>query len=233
MLHASIKSPLKRYRWYYDVRFAYWAQRNAIAPADRYPPEFLERRAIFIHVPKTAGNAVALAMFGKWSIDLGAHTPALHFRNTRPDFFRSAFKFTFVRHPVERFLSAYAFLRRGGMTAGDRDWSAVFLKDCRGVGGFIDRLSDARYRRSVLRYQHFRPQWIMLCGPERDLLVDFVGKQERLQRDYDLVRRRLGFGRSLDRVNTFADDDEGERLTRAETEFVHDLYRVDFQLLGY
>ena len=58
-----------------------------------------EQRAIFLHIPKTAGQSIEKAL----GIE---HHHRHHKLNDLPEDWPSYFRFTFVRHPVSRFISA-------------------------------------------------------------------------------------------------------------------------------
>ena len=105
------------------------------------------------------------------------------------------------------------------------------------------------------KYRHVMPQSDMLYDETGRLLVDFVGKFETLQQDFDQVCQYLGFDESiLPHVNS--SDKKSRELRRTlrnrlyrngenelssyvdfyddETrEFVTDLYRVDIENFGY
>ena len=105
------------------------------------------------------------------------------------------------------------------------------------------------------KYRHVMPQSEMLYDRSGNLLVDFVGKFESLQQDFDRVCQHLGFEDSaLPHVNS--SDKKSRDLRRrvrnflrrngeselhgyvdfydAETrEFVSSLYRADIENFGY
>ena len=105
------------------------------------------------------------------------------------------------------------------------------------------------------KYRHVMPQSEMLYDQSGNLLVDFVGKFESLQQDFDKVCQHLGFeDSSLPHVNS--SDKKSRDLRRrvrnflrrngeselhgyvdfydAETrEFVSSLYRADIENFGY
>lgn len=58
-----------------------------------------ERKLIFLHIPKCAGQSVEKALGFK-------HQHRHHKRNDLPENWFEYLRFTFVRHPLSRFLSA-------------------------------------------------------------------------------------------------------------------------------
>src|SRR5580658_494468 len=91
-------------------------------------------RLLFIHVPKNAGTSIAAALYGR---SLG-HKTAHFYHTAAVDFFRDAEVFAVLRDPVERFLSAYWFIRNQG---GDQvAVEAGFAKKLAGVETVDDLL---------------------------------------------------------------------------------------------
>lgn len=195
--------------------------------------DFDRCRCIFVHVPKTAGVAIARTLFGNLA---GGHTPAFLYEVVFPRRkFESYFKFAFVRNPWDRILSAYNFLRAGGMTDADRLWSQEHLSDVSDFSTFVcNRLSST----AVLSHVHFLPQHWFLCRPSSGrLLVDFVGRFERLQIDIRSVQQALQRSdfSELPRLNRGVKEDRDYRdfYTRRAREVVADLYKKDLELFGY
>ena len=131
----------------------------------------------------------------------------------------SLFSFAFVRHPIERFMSACAFLARTDPSYREDPvaWSQqAFARD--------------RFRARVL----IKPQTDMLTNENGDIAVSFLGRYESLQRDMNTVLHRLGETESPLVPRNVTQEDK-PRL-RHDTGFIRDLeafYETDFKLLGY
>ncbi len=87
--------------------------------------------------------------------------------------FDSFFKFTFVRNPWDRTVSAYYYLKDGGRVKNDRRmrdrWIAPHATFRDFVLGFVTE-------ENVSAAIHFRPQNEFLCmSPTRPPEVDFIG----------------------------------------------------------
>lgn len=78
------------------------------------------RRAgvVFVHVPKAAGSSIATALYGR---RLGHH-PARRLAAEDPASWDALEKFSVLREPVSRFLSAYAYALGGGTRDGAIRW---------------------------------------------------------------------------------------------------------------
>jgi hypothetical protein len=187
---------------------------------------------IFVHIPKTAGRSVEMFFMNKLDLDRenDEHRKQLLITdNTDPDRgteklshlsaaeyvqcghvpqqeFSKFYKFSFVRNPWARLVSEYRY----------RNYlSHRSFKD------FVMNKLPAPGRDD--KYRHIMPQTEMLCDNGGNLLVDFVGKFEQLQQDFDKVCKQLGFeDSSLSHVNS--SDKKSRELRRKVRNF---LYRND------
>jgi hypothetical protein len=89
--------------------------------------------------------------------------------------FAESFKFSFVRNPFTRILSEYRYRNY---------FSHRSFKDF-----VLNKLPKPGWDD---KYRHVMPQYDMLYDRDGRLLVDFVGRFESLQQDFDQVCERLG-----------------------------------------
>ena len=156
-------------------------------------------QCLFVHVPKTAGQSIEQFFMDRlgldWEVDreqvlLGdnedptrgteklAHLSATEYVECgfiEREAFDSLFKFSFVRNPFERIVSEYRYRNY----FQHRSFSDFVLNKLPKPGW------DDKYR-------HVMPQYDLLYDPDGQLLVDYVGRFESLQRDFDEVCRRIG-----------------------------------------
>lgn len=216
-------------------RFRRLQARRRTANADGYSYRpFDENRCIFVHIPKTAGVSVSQSLFGNLA---GGHDSIATYRLVFPyREFSAYFKFAFVRNPWDRLLSAYNFLRGGGMYEGDRAWAERYLSPYADFNDFVERGLRSK---EVINRAHFMPQYRFLCPPgSRRILVDFVGYFEDLEEDFAYVRSRIpGSSRQpLGRRNTAGGRggiDYRDCYTLRTRGIVGEVYRHDIALLGY
>ncbi|MEM9249831.1 MAG: sulfotransferase family 2 domain-containing protein [Pseudomonadota bacterium] len=131
---------------------------------------YLRRGLILIHIPKTAGTSVEDALFGHRV----RHRDWREIRDLCPRAWGALPKIAVVRDPVERFLSAYDYLRGGGRNATDRGFAAAMI-GAQPVTRIVDRLSQRlAYRKRVQSYFHFRPQRQYVCDDTEQLRVDWL-----------------------------------------------------------
>lgn len=193
-----------------------------------------ERQALFLHIPKTGGQTIE-ALLGV------AHQRHHHSPRGLPPDWPRWFRFTFVRHPYSRFVSTcnfnLAMARRHreryrrqpepDPLVGLRLW---LLERQPPLGAVVQRLAGER---QLLRLCHFRPQVRSL----RLVQPQFVGRFERFSDDVNTVLRLLGYGQRLaeplPHLNSSPPDYSLEQLDRWERRQLAELYRGDFQQLGY
>jgi len=191
---------------------------------------FDDYKCIFIHIPKCAGISVARALFGCLA---GGHITVpryqLAFGQAR---FDEYFKFTFVRNPWDRVVSAYFFLRGGGLAKADRAWADQNLSEFRDFSHFV---RGGLGSRRVQAWRHFTPQWRWFCDGRGTPRVDFMGYFENLLPDYECVRARIGCGSSLAHANRTPDRaaDYRDYYEEDTRRIVGRIYRHDVDLLGY
>jgi hypothetical protein len=114
-----------------------WAMR---ALAWRLDERVRRRGLIFVHVPRAAGTSVAQALYGPRNT---LHHSARYFRALDPAFFAAADSFAVLRDPVERFASAFAFVKAGGTCSCKM--TDVFVRQTRAirtVDDYLDFLED-------------------------------------------------------------------------------------------
>lgn len=167
-----------------------------------------EYRCLFVHVPKTAGMSIEQVFLQLVGLTWETRGPLLLGGNDDPrrgpprlehltageyvarghltaHQFESYFKFSFVRNPWDRIVSEYKY--RGYPVKVD---FKTYLFKHLPAPGWTDG------------YCHVVPQYDFLHDEGGRLLVDFVGRYETLQADFDKVCARVGIPPTrLPRVN--------------------------------
>ncbi|MBT8052304.1 MAG: sulfotransferase family protein [Gammaproteobacteria bacterium] len=217
---------------------------------------------LFVHIPKTAGQSVEQFFMNQLHLDWNEDREALLLQGNedrtrgteklahlsaseyvddgyigREDF-SALFKFSFVRNPWERILSEYRY-RNYFQHRSFRDFVLNKLPQ----PGWDDQ------------YRHVMPQYDMLHDRQGNLLVDFIGRFESLQQDFDRICERLDIAdsrlphrnrsdkksRDLKRKLRNALFRNGENQWRGMEDFYDDetrkavaeYYRKDIETFGY
>ncbi|UAK23338.1 sulfotransferase family protein [Sphingomonas nostoxanthinifaciens] len=178
--------------------------------------------ALFIHIPKNAGQSVSHALYGMQV----KHASIRYYRRAAPDLARLP-SFAILRDPVERFASAYHYARQGGHP--DNRITPGFFRIYSRFGGVDDALDHVEAARSVYDVDHvFRPQSWYVTDRHGAVAVD------RLLDFSELAEiERLVPGCSIGPVghlNRLARPDHA--LTPAQAERVRRLYAADVALIA-
>lgn len=159
-------------------------------------------RCVFVHIPKTGGQSVERVFLELLGLDWSTRAPLLLQPNDHPalgppklahllaseyvalkylprELYESYFTFAFVRDPWARAVSFYKYL--------GFEWECSFPDFVR------SRLGGSLWRD---KHWFIRPQIDFLVDPASgERIVDFVGRLERMQEDFDVVCEKLGLGR--------------------------------------
>lgn len=193
-----------------------------------------EFRAVFIHIPKTGGTSVETSRLFRQTISGKApygHATANRMQKSYPREFADYFKFTVVRNPYTRLISAYNYLAKGGGNAYDRE---MFEQHMQLPENEINQFCQQKLSSSIGRVIHLRPQYQYLYSPLGKLLIEHIYAQENLdesltrmfpeQFDLEWEQKQLRKGASVDYRNL---------LDPASIELIQSVYAADFTCLGY
>lgn len=183
---------------------------------------------IFIHVPKAAGSSI-LATGVK---STPGHKPLSFYLRHRPKGVKMPVTFAVVRHPVDRYVSAFYFLRGGGINPHDALWAARHIPPEMDHNAFAERLVE---RPDYLRQLHLQPQTPMLTDGAGAIAVDRVLRIETLRADWPAFAEAHGLTPDLPEKNTGAAHPGGGPPPTTERciEILRRVYAEDFTRLGY
>lgn len=199
---------------------------------------------IFIHITKCAGTSITHAIspyLGEEDIILGAtkegeklseewrktnglhkHAKAQEIRKVLGDeIWNNYFKFTFVRNPWDMLVSTYHWWLT---TSWDDQWNTgQKIKAMKDFGEYV-----------------YSPQcrtegcWDFVVDEEGEIILDFIGKQERMTRDFAFVCGRTGLPNiKLPRKNASQHDEYTKYYTEEIIELVGKKFAADIQLFKY
>lgn len=167
-------------------------------------------RAIFIHVPKTAGTSVeaVLGMHGEKK-DIGItpyfnqtldqehlyggdlqHVTAVRLKTLLNDdaLFIRYFKFAIVRNPWDRLVSTCAWADQK-WAKGQHLTSAQFDRAVRQIYALF--LAAKSWSHPSLVSPHIKPQFLYILNDELRPMVDYVARYENLEADWRHICARL------------------------------------------
>jgi hypothetical protein len=184
----------------------------------------MTREVFFIHLPKCAGISVREACPGVIS---DWHADCNHYAETYGERWRMGFKFTIVRHPFDRAVSAFSYLKQ--QTPSHRFWvedmgRRKIMEPYRDVNEFI--AAGNHIARQVL---HFWPQYTWLTDWLPDLILHF----ERLDEEWRMLWSLFPYFGHLGKINTSRHKDYREVLTAKSQETLRQWYAEDLRLFGY
>lgn len=200
----------------------------------------LSHRFILIHVNKAAGTSMlhALQHVGhrppggaiakiKSKLHLtrdyrrrsySVHTFARQLRDELPaDVYDGFFKFAFVRNPWDWLASTYNYLRS---TPSHRHHRRVAAMKS------LDEYADFEIARGK------RSQAAFVCDGD-EVIVDFVGRFESLQEDFETVCQRIGVAVELPHVNRTDHGGYRDQYSDGLIEKVGEHWARDVRLFGY
>jgi chondroitin 4-sulfotransferase 11 len=204
--------------------------------------------AIFVHIPKTAGTSIeaVLGMHGTRE-DIGVvpyfnqeldyehlygrqmqHMTAQSIRTMLNDeaLFTRYFKFTMVRNPWDRLVSALAWTDQKWVR-GEELTVEAFGSQVRQVHALLTGASPAQLPAFLY------PQSAFIFDAERQPLVNFIGRYENLAADWCVIRTKLGLTVDLPERMKSHHRNYRDYYSPQTRQLVADMYALDVQLFEY
>jgi hypothetical protein len=208
---------------------------------------------IFIHIPKSAGQSVvnALMPFGsrkyqkllrpllsyRMQLKLNSalkrylnvylqpqpfddHIRALNLRNEMGgSIYEKYFSFTFVRNPWDRLYSTYNYTR---------------LNSRHGRNKLLHQFADFNeYIEWHCTEDSLSKQIDWVCDPQGRQIVEYIGRFETINKDFDAICNRLGISASLPEYNASSTGDYRSEYSKYSQDLVGDAYVEDIEYFGY
>jgi hypothetical protein len=199
-------------------------------------PISIPHKCIFVHIPKTGGTSMeyALGMHGnektigikkRSNRDLiqdcifgqgQQHKAIEEIAKCRPEIM-NFFKFSFVRNPWDKFVSAVLF--SGPESQIEENISKNDFK----------KLSQRNFHDP----SHFTPQHKFIYSHGK-LAVDFVGRFENLNKDFSKVCEKLSINKQLEhRMKVYGKKHYTEYYDNEMIDFIAKEYQKDIELFNY
>jgi len=175
------------------------------------------RKYIFVHINKTGGTSVE-AKLRKISKHHGnKHYNIIKYRNlaNNEHGFENYFKFTIVRNPWDRLVSNYFFRKRRGKS------TSISFKDW-----VVKNKFDG------CNAKHTQLSWI--SDETGELIIDFIGRFENLQEDFNIICERIGVPhQQLAHKNKSKHKHYTEYYDEETKQIVAEKYAKDIEYFGY
>lgn len=204
-----------------------------------------KHQCIFIHIPKTGGKSLKKLLFGipefgpnskKWdgqSIPTWLKKPFGHDRaadySNRPCF-EHYFKFSMVRNPWARAVSAFFYMQQGGSNQFDATFTKEFIEPCgNDFSEFIKRNAD-----QLETFLHFKSQHLWISNKQGEILVDHVGRLENWDQEISRIAAELELD-VPERLHINKSDHADFRACYSDElwDLVGKVYEKDVKIFGY
>ncbi len=154
--------------------------------------------AVFLHIPKCGGMSVREVIASYEKIYL--------FNWMRPNYYKKAFKFTFIRNPWDRTISCWMMFNTKPVRRREdgRNWTLDEIINIAADPNIKLILPPTNpeelevfLRSEVEIKSHLRP--LTECNLYHDL--DFIGRFENIDSDWKIIQDRLGIKEPLPHIN--------------------------------
>ena len=188
-----------------------------------------QRRLIFIHIPKNAGTSIMKAM-GVENIFMDKSIE--DYKEHYGEYWDKYKKFTVVRDPIDRFISAYKFARMkesGWFSATGEEGleKHIHYELCNRME-INEYTSHIHKNRKEINYWT-TPQSFILYNKNKQIEIDHFIKFENLQEDLT----KIGI-ENIQKLNSSKiEDDTVIQLTKKSKNILHKIYDIDYQTFNY
>lgn len=182
---------------------------------------------VLIHIPKTGGTSIRK---GAWE---GRASKAVFGRI--PEEWSPLFKFAFVRHPLDRLISAWKMFTEGAI--GDPTWSLPRNARPLTITEMLDIVEDETIiydeRRKKIE-EKIRHHAIPQTHPFNCLqYADFVGRFETIDSDFQKIADRVGIKTELPKMHYTTHESWRHYLTGEDLRRSIAYYKTDLETLNY
>tara|TARA_R100000027_G_scaffold56696_1_gene46094 strand:- start:262 stop:870 length:609 start_codon:yes stop_codon:yes gene_type:complete len=188
-----------------------------------------ERRLIFIHIPKNAGTSIIKAM-GVENIYMDKKIE--EYKEHYGEYWDKYKKFTVVRDPIDRFISAYKFARMkesGWFSATGEEGldKHVHYELCNEMD--INEYVSYLYKNPTKFNRWIVPQFLLISNENDEIEIDYYVRFERLQEDLS----KIGI-ENIQKLNSSKiEDDKVIQLSKKSKMRLYSIYEIDYQTFNY
>ncbi len=177
---------------------------------------------IFIHINKTGGSSVALAL----GLPMQLHATAAELRNhVSPEQWSRAFKFAFVRNPWDKVVSHFHYRVQTNQT-GLSDGSISFNE-------WVKRAYGNNEPAFYDKPRFFMPQMDWISDESGSLIVDHIGRFEIIDRDFREICRILNIEKKLPHVRRSSHKHYRDYYSDESEQIIRNWFSKDIEMFGY
>lgn len=188
-----------------------------------------EKKLIFIHIPKNAGTSIIKAMGVE---NLYMDKTIKEYKEHYEDYWNEYKKFTVVREPIDRFISAYKFARMnesGWFSAtgeeGLEKHHHYELCNEMNINEYISYL----YKNPEKFNRWTAPQTFIISNENGEREIDYYVRYENLLKDL----QRIGIDK-IEKLNSSKIKDyKTIELTKKSKNMLYQIYDIDYQNFSY
>lgn len=202
---------------------------NRYARRSPWRPHNYENKAVFIHIPRTAGGTINRAFS---DVHATGHATLAEYWSHDSKQLDACFIFTFVRNPWDRLVSAFHRVLSNPSNPHTKAWGERHLSRTQSFESFVHRLNYPFFRHTVWSHSHFRPQAEYLTTPA-STKIDFIGRFESLHSDFETLAKHLPQMKPIGHANKTSRDDYRSYYNYQTKKIVEDLYAEDISRFEY
>lgn len=178
---------------------------------------------IFIHINKTAGTSIGNAI----GLPIKHHRTATEvIAAIGKDKWNTAYKFTLVRNPWDKVVSHYEYRRKRNKT----EVASRNIPFSEWVKKTYGQDKDPFYYNNP---RAFQPQVEWLKDDEGKISIDFIGKFESINEDFDQIKKAIGIEAELPHLNPTKRAGYQSYYDDETREIVAHWFREDIKVFGY
>jgi hypothetical protein len=194
---------------------------------------------LFIHIQKTGGSSVARVLRREISglePFLGTHDHALWARQALGAEYGGLFSFAFVRNPWDRLVSWYTMIQERREKWRPEELNRLWryaLRCSNSFEEFVRDCTDVVHDTDGVKSFAFN-QLDYLTDEDGTLIVDFVGRYERLNQDAEALFSRIGVpGARLPHANPSSHRHYSSYYSEEARHIVAERFARDIEYFGY
>ena len=188
-----------------------------------------KKKLIFIHIPKTAGTSVYKSLDIKdisYNNKFLGHKSIEDYKKQYQNYWENYLKFTIVRDPIDRFISAYKFARMD-----ESFWHSIesdklpkhdHYEICNSLD--INQYTLYLYNNPKNHSLHTLPQIWFIQNINKKIEVNYIAKYENLISDLKKINIFIN-----EKLNvSYVDDINVIKLSNNSKKMLREMYRIDY-----